>query len=171
MEDDKGIKKILSQVRAYDFRNDPNYSPRVIEIEYERKRDDGSIVKRIKTKNISNPPMPSDIRRVMGLNPILNENLLKKYPRPCNNSPKYHRRRNGKMVWVRPLLKRVLNSMAINLIKEGLKVHLIDIRGLIKKEYKKTQLIPIPFKGADSTYPKGWKVGYSQKPKIRNHES
>lgn len=162
MEPDKIVKKILGILAIDDVKNDERYSPRIVEVKrYKKILKDGNEVERIKYKRMFNSLPPSHVMKGMGMNPVGGfESSHKKNPRPVNCSPTF-KKRHGKWIWVRAILKRTLNKVAIALIKEGQKKVIFNSFGFVINEYKKTIRVPVPTK----LYYKhaGYQLGYQYK--------
>lgn len=166
MESDKIVKKILGTLAIDDVRNDERYSSRIVEVKrYKKILKDGNEVERIKYKRMFNPLPPSHIMKGMNMNPVGGyASSYKKNPRPVNCSPTF-KKRHGKWIWVRAMLKRTLNRVAIALIKEGQKKAIFNSFGFVLSEYKKTIRVPTPDKihYKHAGYQQGWQYKYIPK--------
>lgn len=147
MGPDKIVEKIINTLAIDDVRNDERYSPRIIEVKrYKKILKDGNEVERIKYKKMFNPLPPNHVMKGMNMNLVGGfESSHKKNPRPVNCSPTF-KKRHGKWIWIRAMLKRTLNKVAIALIKEGQKKAIFNSFGFIMPEYKKTMRVPVPDK-------------------------
>lgn len=162
MRQDDILKKILGTLAIDEVKNDERYTPRIVEVKrYKKILKDGNEVERIKYKRMFSPLPPSYIMKAMNMHPVGGfEASHKKNPRFVNCSPTF-KKRHGKWIWVRAILKRTLNKVAIALIKEGQKKVLFNSFGFILPEYKKTIRVPVPNKH----YYKhaGYQLGYQYK--------
>lgn len=137
----------------YNYKNDPNYIPRVVTIPIQKTVvKDGEEVKITKYKTIhtvSMSDLPPNVAGEMGrlyhqihagaTNP--NNISHRKNPRVVNNSPKYKKklRSNGRamVLRTRPVVHYILTKQATELLKLGDSKAILDNEGKISIYYKK----------------------------------